>query len=212
MKKALVIGLMAAIAAGSIGATTSINVVEAKSKLKIRFDNRDEKRDDARSVLRRTARVLERAQNMVREDDEWGRGNSRHGDRGRRHGDHGRRRHRHEDRDRFRYRGLGRAFAHQNRARDLYRDGRYELAIDHSLQARAIALRIIRRANDWDNDGWRDRDESFYSYDMDRGEMDDREYRYWSRRQSSRSDLELDVRGVDIGDDAVVDFRIEFDF
>ncbi|HEY8465037.1 MAG TPA: hypothetical protein VIM29_13680 [Bacillota bacterium] len=44
--------------------------------------------------------------------------------------------------------GLGRAFSHQQEARDLYRRGRYDRAIAHSLRARDIANDVIRANND----------------------------------------------------------------
>lgn len=40
--------------------------------------------------------------------------------------------------------GLGKAYAHQEQARDFYFNGRYERAIAHSLRARDIALYIIK--------------------------------------------------------------------
>lgn len=40
--------------------------------------------------------------------------------------------------------GLGRAFAHQDEARELYRQGSYGRAISHSMRAREIAEDIIR--------------------------------------------------------------------
>ena len=43
------------------------------------------------------------------------------------------------------YAGLGRAVAHQNHARKLFRDGFYVDAIYHSLRARAIAADVITR-------------------------------------------------------------------
>lgn len=210
MKKQLLIGLLAVVVAGSVGVASPTQVSEAKGKIKIRIkdddhrDRRQELREDARHILRRTANVLERAQRIARDDRDRGRGH--HGRRGKH------RRQNSHARDDIRYRGLGRAFAHQNRAKDLFRNGRYELAIDHSLEARAIALRVIRRADRWDNDGWRDNDYNYYRYDMDRGDMDDREYRHWERRRHNRSDLEVDIRGIEIDDDAVIDFRIEFNF
>lgn len=200
-KTVLTIGLLSMVLSGFVGIA---NVAEAKSstKIQIKFDNsRRQQREDARYVLRRTARVLERAQRIAREDRSRGRG---HHYRGR----HRRRR----DRDDIRYRGLGVAFAHQRRAEDLYDRGRYEAAIDHSLQSRAIALRIIDRANRWDRDGWRDRNDDYYRYDMDRREMDDREYRYWDSRRSSRNELRLDIRDIELSDDATLDFRLKFDF
>lgn len=198
MKKVLLIVLLAMVTVGFIGESDVEAKGKGKSKSKVKIilkNNKNEQlRDDARHVLRRTARVLERSQKIANDD--------------RRRGRHRRGR----GRDGIRYRGLGRAFAHQERARDLYNARRYELAIDHSLQARAIALRVIRRANDWDRRGWRDNDDDYYRYDMDRRDLDDCEYRYWERRRSNRSELEADIRGVEISDEIVVDFRIELNF
>jgi hypothetical protein len=42
----------------------------------------------------------------------------------------------------YRY-GLGKAYAHQKQARNLYYDGQYKRAIAHSFRAREIALEII---------------------------------------------------------------------
>jgi hypothetical protein len=45
-------------------------------------------------------------------------------------------------RGRYRY-GLGKAYAHQKQARNLYYDGQYKRALAHSFRAREIALEII---------------------------------------------------------------------
>jgi flagellar biosynthesis GTPase FlhF len=49
----------------------------------------------------------------------------------------------------YRY-GLGKAYAHQEEARNLYFDGQYRRAIDHSLRARKIAQYIIM----WNKPGY----------------------------------------------------------
>lgn len=58
------------------------------------------------------------------------------------------------------YHGLGRAIAHQNRARQLYFEGWYDRAIAHSIQARRIAIGIIRQ-----NRGRIDEKSAFNDYD-----------------------------------------------
>ena len=43
------------------------------------------------------------------------------------------------------YQGLGKALAHQNRAKQLYEQGWYDRAIVHSISARKIAIDILRQ-------------------------------------------------------------------
>lgn len=159
------------------------------------YDNRMQAKRDARWILRRTATVLQRAQEMAAENGEFR--NHRH--HGRHHG--------------MRHRGLGRAFAFQQRARDLFFAGDYDSAIQLSLRSRAIALRVIRRMEGWDTDNgnWRDDDDNFSNCDMDRGELDDVEVRYWDRRPDE-SKLDVHVNGHDVDDDVAVKFHIDLDF
>lgn len=160
------------------------------------YDRRMQAKKDARWVLGRTARVLQRAQEMAADRRDDGHRRRHHG---RRHG--------------MRHRGLGRAFAFQQRARDLFFQGDYDNAIQLSLHSRAIAIRVIRRMEGWDNDNgnWRDDDDNLRNCDMDRNEMDDVEVRYWERRPDD-SKLDVHINGRDVDDDAAVSFHLDLDF
>ncbi|HEX2953731.1 MAG TPA: hypothetical protein VHR47_07080 [Bacillota bacterium] len=214
MKKALAIAMLAMVAtafAGVVGVTPA----SARGRLEINFGKQKQQKKDARRTLRRTAEVLQQAQELAndRRDDRDDRDrrdyrHDRHGRRG--HGDRdnrGRRQH-----DGIRHRGLGRAFAFQQRAEDCYHNGDYERAINLSLHSRAIALRVIQRMHGWDDDeNWRDDGDDFRHVDMDRNSMDDTERRYWDRRPSDDK-LDVEVNGNDVNDDVAVNFHINLDF
>jgi hypothetical protein len=92
------------------------------------------------------------------------------------------------------YAGFARAVAHQNKARELFLARRYREAIFHSLQARRLAMLVIRgNRENWPG----------YS-------RDEREERYVRMAPSDR-DLDIQVDWSKVGnDDAVV--HIQFNF
>lgn len=152
-------------------------------------------KQDARQVLRRTATVLQRVQERAMDQGAYRRHQRRH----------------HRGENARRYRGLGRAFTFQQRAKDLFFAGDYENAIQLSLRSRAIALRVDHRMEAWDNDGWMDDRDDFRRCDMDRNQMDNVEIRYWDRR-SDDSRYDVMIKGYDIDDDSAISFKIGFDF
>lgn len=90
------------------------------------------------------------------------------------------------------YAGFARAIAHQNKARELFQNRRYQEAIFHSLRARKLAMQVIRG----NREHW-----SGYS-------RNDREERY-IRMAPSDHDLDIRVDWQKVGnDDAAV--RIQF--
>lgn len=152
-------------------------------------------KQDAQQVLRRTATVLQRVQGKAKDQGSYRR--------------HQRRNPRGENARR--YSGLGRAFAFQQRAKDLYSAGDYENAIQLSLRSRAIALQVERQMNAWDKNGWVDDRDDFRRCDMDRSQMDNVELRYWDRR-SDDSRYDVMIKGCDIDDDSAISFMLSFDF
>jgi hypothetical protein len=209
MKKALVIAMLAMVATAFAG-VIGVAPASARGRLEINFGKQRQQKKDARRTLRHTAEILQQAQEMANDrrddrDDDRDYRHDRHGRRG--HDDRGRRHH-----DGIRHRGLGRAFAFQQRAKDCFFNGDYEEAIYLSLHSRAIALRVIRRMQGWDNDdNWRDDGDDFRHVDMDRNSMDDNERRYWDHRPSDDK-LDVEINGHDVGDDAAVNFHIDVDF
>lgn len=193
MKKMLLIGMVSMLLTAAIGVTAADahgrNDRDRHSRHGQYTQQDNRMKDDARFVLQRTANVLQRAQDSARNDrDQRGR-------RGRRR-DMGRRN---------QYQGLGFAFSLQAEACDLYQQGRYQEAIDYSLRARAVSLRVIIRNNQ--GRGWRD-DEDLRDCDMDRNELDSRESGYWDHRSHGS----FQVHGHDVSDDDAVSFRIQFNF
>jgi hypothetical protein len=94
---------------------------------------------------------------------------------------------------RHRYEGLSKAVAHQEIARDRYRQGRYKEAIYHSLRARDIAFSIIA-AN-------RRKVDSGYRYD-------NRED-YYVKKAPSRNTLDIQIDSGKYGrDQDAVRFKI----
>lgn len=97
---------------------------------------------------------------------------------------------------RHRYFGLGRAVAHQQKARDLYRYGSYRDAIFHSLRARDLAFQVIEQNRERPH-------REFY--------RDDMEERYGRSAPRDRDlDVQLDVTKIG-KDDAMVHLRLDFD-
>jgi hypothetical protein len=190
-KQILIIGLVAMLATSTGGVfTASARHGHHRPRPRPHHEYNIQAKQDARGVLRRTARVLQRAQDMAA-----------HKGRPHRHRRHG-----------LRHRGLGRAFAFQERARDLFFAGNYEDAIYLSLRSRAIALRVIRRMEGWDNDhgNWRD-DDDFRNCEIDRSELDSVEIRYWNRRPGDDK-LDVYINGHEVSDDVAVSFRLKLDF
>jgi hypothetical protein len=94
---------------------------------------------------------------------------------------------------RHRYQGLSRAIAHQETARDCYRERRYKDAIYHSLRAREIAFGIIEANHR--------RVERGYRYD-------DRE-NYYVKSAPSRNTLDVQIDSGKYGrDQDAVKFKI----
>ncbi|HYH03757.1 MAG TPA: hypothetical protein VEC37_11680 [Bacillota bacterium] len=121
MKKLIVLGLVLAC---SLSAVATAHGHEGRDFDRDRRDHRPPVREHRDSRERMRARDVLRETNNVLE-----------------------RAQRSSDRGGYRN-GLGRAFAHQEEARDLYRYGRYERSISHSLRAREIAEDIIRANRD----------------------------------------------------------------
>jgi hypothetical protein len=94
------------------------------------------------------------------------------------------------------YAGLGLAMGHQRYARDLFDNGRYQAAINHSLRARELAFDVIR------NNGGEIRGE----WGWDRTEGD------YYHRMPRRDDLDLEIRGRSMDDRDAVRFRLDFSF
>lgn len=92
--------------------------------------------------------------------------------------------------------GLGRAIAHQRRARELYFEGWYERAIAHSIEARKIAGQLIRgnRGNFSDNNIYFDTKGVYYY------------------RNNSEKDLELEIKINLVDDNTALDLSFETDF
>lgn len=90
------------------------------------------------------------------------------------------------------YYGFARSIAHQNKARELFRAGRYREAIFHSLRARRLAMQVIRG----NRENW-----SGYS-------RDDREERYGHQTPSDR-DLDIRIDWSKVGKDEAV-MNIQF--
>lgn len=85
------------------------------------------------------------------------------------------------------YNGIARSIAHQNKARELYRAGRYRDAIFHSLRARKLAMNVIRG----NRDNW-----AGYS-------RDEREERY-ARMSPKDKDLDVLIDWSKVGKDNTV--------
>jgi hypothetical protein len=95
-----------------------------------------------------------------------------------------------------RYFGLARAFAHQQKARELYEDGSYREAIFHSLRARDLAFQIIRENREKPG-------REFF--------RDDLEDRY-TREAPRDNELDLRINLHNIGsDDEAVRFNFDID-
>jgi hypothetical protein len=192
MKKLLVVGMVTMLATASLG-VTAVDAAHRGHHGR-HHDQYSETnyqlKEDSRFVLRRTNQVLRRAQEALR--DQSGQRRSR--------------RHRHH----VGQNGLGYAISFQMKARDSYQQGLYQPAIDYSLRARAIALRIIRRVNRGQY-GLPNGYDEFKNCDMDRNEIDSRESGYWDHRPNG-SQLEIEVRGNEIDDDAAISFNLDFNF
>ncbi|HEX2953232.1 MAG TPA: hypothetical protein VHR47_04520, partial [Bacillota bacterium] len=188
MKKLIVLGMVTMLATTSLGVTADAHRGRSERHHDQYSESSYRLKDDSRFVLRRTNAVLHRAQDVVR--DQMGHRRSR--------------RHRHHTGRN----GLGYAISFQMKANDLYRQGLYQPAIDFSLRARAIALRLIHQVNRGQY-GLPNGYEEFKNCDMDRSEIDSRESGYWERRPNG-SQLEIEVRGNEIDDDAALSFNLDF--
>lgn len=214
MKKMLLVGMLSLVATLGLGAAADAydgnyhHDHHQNNQSHWQNNQYNQMREDSRYVLRRTGVVLQRAQDMAR--DQRGNG-GQWGNQGHHH--HG---YQNEMGQQRRFRALGMAFAYQNRAIELYQQGNFQLAIDFSLRSRAIALRAIDQMNqndNWGHDGWNNKRNNDYNdyrdCDMNRGEMDSRESRYWDRRPHGN---EMEINWQDSDDDTIVGFHIELNF
>jgi Na+-translocating ferredoxin:NAD+ oxidoreductase RnfG subunit len=195
MKKMLLIGVFAMLATAMLGVTAADARGNHQDRHRPNQYNQHNQqnyklKDDARFVLQRTANVLQQAQNEARNDRD----------------SRGRRQHRQRMNGNNKFKGLGFAISLQAEACDLYQQGRYQEAIDYSLRARAVSLRVINHVKN-PGRGWKN-DNELQKCDIDRNALDSRERGYWDRRPSGS----LQIHGREISDDAAINFRIQFNF